>query len=317
VSAVTQNPENLYISHGTGRGADAALYRPFGSAAEGPWQVSITPQTAGWGWTGMRIAELAAGGELAFATGGTEVLVLPLSGSCVVESSGERAELTGRESVFSGGTDFVYVPRDAEVTLRSAGGGRFAVPAAEAEHAFPFRYVPAAEVDVIVRGAGNCSRLVRNFCMPESLDADRLLVCEVITPGGNWSSYPPHKHDEDRDGESQLEEIYYFEVAANGQAAPGMAYQRVYGTADRPLDVLAEVRTGDVVLIPHGWHGPSMAVPGYDLYYLNAMAGPGPRAWGICDDPAHGWIRATWAGRPVDPRVLAALPAGKRGGDDG
>jgi 5-deoxy-glucuronate isomerase len=126
----------------------------------------------------------------------------------------------------------------------------------------------------------------------------------VITPGGNWSSYPPHKHDEDRPGtESVLEEIYYFEVRGDG----AMAYQRVYGSTD----VLAEVRTGDVVLIPHGWHGPSMAVPGYDLYYLNVMAGPGAeRAWLICDDPAHTWIRRTWEGQPVDPRLpMGQAPA--------
>ena len=132
--------------------------------------------------------------------------------------------------------------------------------------------------------------------MPQTLDADRIIACEVITPGGNWSSYPPHKHDEERPGESALEEIYYFEV----RGANGIAYQRVYGS----VDVLAEVRSGDVVLIPHGWHGPSMAVPGYDLYYLNVMAGPGAeRAWLICDDPAHSWVRETWPGLAVDPRL--------------
>jgi 5-deoxy-glucuronate isomerase len=137
---------------------------------------------------------------------------------------------------------------------------------------------------------------VHNFGTPEALDADRIIACEVITPAGNWSSYPPHKHDEERPGDAErpgetaLEEIYYYEVAA-GPSGPGMAYQRVYGS----VDLLAEVRTGDVVLIPHGWHGPSMAVPGYDLYYLNVMAGPGAeRAWLITDDPAHAWIRATW-----------------------
>ena len=121
-----------------------------------------------------------------------------------------------------------------------------------------------------LRGAGRCSRQVNNFCTPAAFEADKLIACEVLTPGGNWSSYPPHKHDEARDGECELEEIYYFEVAGGG-----MGYQRVYGTEDRPIDVLAEVRTDDVVLIPHGWHGPSMATPGYDLYYLNVMAGPG------------------------------------------
>jgi 5-deoxy-glucuronate isomerase len=130
----------------------------------------------------------------------------------------------------------------------------------------------------------------------------------VLTPGGNWSSYPPHKHDEDRPGEAVLEEIYYFEVAA-GPAGPGVAYQRVYGHDRSGSDVLAEVATGDVVLIPDGWHGPSMAAPGYDLYYLNVMAGPGEeRAWHICDDPAHAWVRDTWADSPTDPRLPFGRP---------
>ena len=113
---------------------------------------------------------------------------------------------------------------------------------------------------------------MNNFCTPAAFEADKLIACEVLTPGGNWSSYPPHKHDETKSNECELEEIYYFQVANNG-----MAYQRVYGTSDRPIEVLEEVRTNDVVLIPHGWHGPSMATPGYDLYYLNVMAGPATR----------------------------------------
>jgi 5-deoxy-glucuronate isomerase len=157
---------------------------------------------------------------------------------------------------------------------------------------------------VELRGAGACSRRVHNFCMPGVFGADRLIACEVLTPAGNWSSYPPHKHDEERPGESVLEEIYYFEIAA-GPGGPGVGYQRVYGTADRPAGLLAEVRDGDVVLIPHGYHGPSMAVPGYHMYYLNVMAGPGERAWLACDDPAHGWIRGTWLSQAPDPRLTA------------
>ena len=162
---------------------------------------------------------------------------------------------------------------------------------------------------VELRGAGSASRQVNNFCTPEAFEADALIACEVLTPGGNWSSYPPHKHDEATDGESVLEEIYYFEVA-DGPAGAGLGYQRVYGHGEREIDVLAEVRSGDVVLIPYGWHGPSMAVPGYDLYYLNVMAGPGEeRAWRICDDPAHAWVRETWADQSIDPR----LPFGSSG----
>jgi len=289
--------------------APNTLHYPAGSAADGAWSLSLTPERAGWTWTGLRVANLAPGESVVFETGSDEVLVLPLTGACVVECGAETLELAGRDSVFSGPTDFVYAPRDSVVSVAGSGGSgcRFAVPAARARSSYPVRHVPARCASVEARGAGNCSRLVIGYCMPDTLDADRLMVCEVFTPGGNWSSFPPHKHDEDREGESVLEEIYYFEVG-DGPGGAGAAFQRVYGTAQRPIDVLAEVRTGDVVLVPHGWHGPSAATPGYDLYYLNVMAGPGAeRAWRICDDPAHGWVRDTWVDQPVDPRVLDAL----------
>ena len=175
-----------------------------------------------------------------------------------------------------------------------------ALPTAACERRLEARYGAAEDVPVELRGAGTCSRQVTNFAAADAFECDRLIAVEVLTPAGNWSSYPPHKHDEDRPGrESALEEIYYFEVA-DGPAGPGVAYQRVSGTED----LLAEVRSGDVVTIPRGWHGPSMAAPGYDLYYLNVMAGPGPeRSWLVCDDPAHGWVRDTWAGGEIDPRL--------------
>ncbi|MBB4684131.1 5-deoxy-glucuronate isomerase [Amycolatopsis jiangsuensis] len=277
------------------------LHRKAGSTAEAPFSLVVTPESAGWGYSGLRVLELD--GTAAVSTGDSEALVLPLSGRCTVRVDGETFELAGRTGVFDSVTDFAYLPRDAEAEI--TGSGRFALPSAKTSKRLDARYGPASGVPVELRGAGNCSRQVNNYCLPHTFEADQLLVCEVLTPSGNWSSYPPHKHDEAREGESELEEIYYFEVAGGGAG-----YQRVYGTADRPIEVLAEVRSGDVVLIPHGWHGPSMAAPGYDLYYLNVMAGPGPeRAWLICDDPAHAWVRATWDTQDVDPR----LPFGRRG----
>jgi 5-deoxy-glucuronate isomerase len=275
------------------------LHLGAGSTADGPYALALSPEQAGWTYCGLRVLDLPAGGAHRFDTGDDEVIVLPLAGSAVVETDGQRFPLTGRRSVFTAVTDFAYVPRDSTVTVTSAAGGRFALPAARAGRRLAARHVPADAVPVELRGAGSCSRQVVNFCTPESFDADRLIACEVLTPAGNWSSYPPHKHDEAGPAEAELEEIYYYEVARGG-----IAYQRVYGTAERPIDVLAEVHSGDVVLIPHGWHGPSMAAPGYDLYYLNVMAGPGAeRAWLISDDPAHAWVRGTWAGQPVDPRL--------------
>ncbi|MDQ1615950.1 MAG: 5-deoxy-glucuronate isomerase [Actinomycetota bacterium] len=282
------------------------LHWAAGSLADGDREVELASAGAGLAHCGLTVVEIAAGGSRTWPAGPQERIVLPLRGSCVVEADGEKAELVGRSGVFGAVTDFAYVPQGVGLTVTSRDGGRFAVPAARATRRLPFRYVPSWDVAVELRGAGACSRQVNNFATPEALEADRIIACEVLTPAGNWSSYPPHKHDETRAGpqpESELEEIYYFEVA-DGPKGPGLGYQRVYGTVDRPIDVLAEVRSGDVVLVPHGWHGPSMAAPGYDLYYLNVMAGPGEeRAWRICDDPAHAWVRGTWDAARVDPRL--------------
>jgi 5-deoxy-glucuronate isomerase len=248
------------------------------------------------------VLALDTGGSFTLVSGEEELLALPLEGSWLVSCGGERFELAGREDVFAALTDFAYIGRHSIATLSSLGGGRIALPGAPARRDLPFRYASARDTVVEMRGAGQCSRQANNLCLPGSFEADRLIVCEVLTPAGNWSSYPPHKHDEDRQGECELEEIYYFEVA-DGPTGPGIAYQRVYGTPERPVDVLAEVRSGDVVLVPYGWHGPSMAVPGYDLYYLNVMAGPGERSWLICDDPAHAWVRAGWVDQALDARL--------------
>lgn len=284
---------------------------PAGSTGAGAEVLQITPERAGWAFTSLRVIQLEPGASFEHATGADEVLVLPLAGSCEVDSSAGSAQLAGRTDVFAAVSDCAYVPRDSSLSLTSAAGGRFALACAKARRQLPFRHVAACDVRVEMRGAGACSRQVNNFATPDVLDADRLIACEVLTPGGNWSSYPPHKHDEDREGESVLEEIYYFEVAA-GPAGPGLAYQRAYGTPDRPAGVLAEVRSGDVVVIPHGWHGPAMAAPGYDLYYLNVMAGPGRREWLICDDPAHSWVREQWPGQALDPRLpMARAEAGQ------
>src|SRR3974390_2782211 len=252
---------------------------PAGSTADGREIVRITPEVARWGYSGLRVLELGAGDTELGETVGDEMIVLTLTGSGEGDTDAGRADLARRAGVFSAVTDCAYVPRDTAYRISTSHGGRFALASARAQaEGLPFRHVTAGEVRVERRGAGACSRRVNNFGTPDVLAADRLIACEVFTPAGNWSSFPPHKHDTDRPGESALEEIYYFEVA-DGPVGPGLAYQRVYGTPERPADVLAEVRSGDVVIIPHGWHGPSMAGPGYDLYYLNVMAGPGGREW--------------------------------------
>ncbi|GIG62521.1 5-deoxy-glucuronate isomerase [Longispora fulva] len=267
---------------------------PRGAAANGPFAVDVA-----MGYPSLRVLDLAPGASHVLDTGDEEVIVLPLAGAATVDCEGQSIALAGRADVFARVPDFCYLPRGVTATLTSTAGGRFALCGAPALRDLPVRYGPAADVPVELRGAGGCSRQVNNLAAAGGFECDRLIVVEVLTPGGNWSSYPPHKHDEHTATESELEEIYYFGVRGGG-----VGYQRVYGTAERPIDVLAEVRDGDVVLVPHGWHGPSIAAPGYDLYYLNVMAGPAPeRAWRICDDPDHAWIRDTWADQPADPRL--------------
>lgn len=260
-------------------------YVPKGSAADGTYAVAIDPESAAWTYAGLRVVEIPAGGTHSFETGESEWIVLPLTGGCTVHAEGEIIELLGRESVFGEATDFAYVPRDARIKIASGVGGRFALAGAKCERRLPARYGPAPEVPVEERGSGRTARQVRNFASADAFDCDRLIAVEVVTPGGNWSSYPPHKHDEHRPGaESVLEEIYYFEI----EGEHGFGYQRVFPSRAGGTDVLAEVRSGDAVLVPDGWHGPSVAQPGHTMYYLNVMAGPGDeREWKICFHPDH------------------------------
>ena len=287
---------------------------PAGAAADGPFDLVITPESAGWAYSSLRVVTLAPGGSVEFSTGPDEMIVLPLSGDAEVTVEGETFLLAGRDSVFSAVTDTAYLPIETSVRLASPSGGVMALPGARADRALPFRFQPAAAVDVALRGTGSHTRQVNNFGMGAGMECAKMLATEVLTPASNWSSYPPHKHDEQGGiggTETELEEIYYYlfdsaapasEPAARGARAVG--YQRVYGTAERPLELLEEVSDGDTVLVPHGWHGPSIASPSHHMYYLNVMAGPGAeRAWGISDDPNHGWVRQTWEGTPTDPRL--------------
>ena len=287
---------------------------PFGSANDGDWQVSLgasdsAARVPGWAHTGIKVAALAPGASVSLPAEAEERLVIPLEGAFSVTADGTKYELRGRRSVFAGPTDVLYSGIRTSLAISSEDGGRVAVALAPASAGYPVRLITAEETPLELRGSGVCSRQVHNFGTPGTLEADRFIVCEVITPAGNWSSYPPHKHDEEKDGETNLEEIYYFETqTAAGAPAPSAAdpigYARVYASDERPIEVSAEVRSGDVVLVPYGWHGPAMAVPGYDLYYLNVMAGPGRvRDWLISDDPHHGWIRQTWDPQQMDPRL--------------
>lgn len=288
----------------------------------------LTPQGAGWEWAGLQVLRLEPGTAQSVRTGDAEAFVLPLSGGLTVEvatTTGDPEaffELAGRESVFTQVSDFAYVGRDSVVTLTSSAGAEVALPSARCQTRRPPAYGAAADVPIEVRGAGPATRQVTNFGVPGVWDhAERLICCELITPPGNWSSYPPHKHDATDPCQVVNEEIYYYRIAGSDQIKPsreGFGLHRTYTGPEHAnaglteLDEFFEVRDGDVVLIPHGYHGPCVAAPGYPMYYLNVLAGGGSeRSTAFCDDPAHAWIRDSWSDMPTDPRCPVTSAAGR------
>jgi 5-deoxy-glucuronate isomerase len=293
------------------------LVRP---APAGPVVVDLTPADAGWEWTGLRVLRLAAGAPTTVRTGDSELFVLPLSGSLEVRAEGREFGLEGRDSVFSRVTDFCYVGRDSELTLVSQEGAEVALPSSRCERALPPAYGAAEDVPVEVRGAGPATRQVANFGIPGVWDhADKLVCCELLTPDGNWSSYPPHKHDASEPCRVVNEEIYYYRIHAGADGSSGFGYHTTYTGPEHEaaglaaLDETHRVRDHDEVLVPHGYHGPCVAAPGYEMYYLNVMAGPGAeRELAFCDDPDHGWVRDTWAELTTDPRCPMTSAAGRR-----
>jgi 5-deoxy-glucuronate isomerase len=280
-------------------------FHPRGSLARDGWQTVVDGSLPGWQHTGLRIGDA---GSFELPGADVERMVVPLDAiSVVIEHAGGRVELAGRASVFDGPADVAYLGIGTAATISS--DGRFAVAEAPATERLPVGVLRAGEIPVELRGAGSSTRQVHNFGTPGALAAQKLIVCEVITPAGNWSSYPPHKHDTDVPGhESRLEEIYWFEAGAAKTPVPealeGFGMFAAYSSPGHEIELDARVHTGDVALIPHGYHGPAAAAPGYDLYYLNVMAGPDPdRVWNITDDPAHAWVRSTWNDEHPDPRL--------------
>lgn len=281
------------------------------SLARDGWESVVDDSLEGWQHTGLRVGELG-GGSLALEPTAVERMVVPLKGDVHIswqnaDGAGE-IDLSGRSSVFDGPPDVAYLGIGTTATL--TGSGRVAVAEAPATLSLEVQVLRAAEIPVEIRGAGRSTRQVHNYGTPAGLHAQKLIVCEVITPAENWSSYPAHKHDQAVPGtESRLEEIYYFESeVTRGVDAPATADPfgmfATYSSPAGTIDINALVRTGDVALVPFGYHGPAVAAPGYDLYYLNVMAGPDDeRVWNITDDPAHGWVRDTWAAQDPDPRL--------------
>jgi len=285
----------------------AELHLPLGTTGDGVDAVVVTPESAGWAHCGLRVVALAPGETRSLETGEDELAVLPLSGgSLTVDVDGRAFAVEGRRSVFARVTDWVYAPIESGVRLSSEEGCELALASARASVRRDPVYVPAGDVPVETRGAGPATRQVTNFLIPGVFDgADKLICCELVTPDGNWSSYPPHKHDATADSPVDNEEIYYFRIGRTGStdyAPEGYGLHRTY-THDGSIDATVTVRDGDVFLVPEGYHGPCVAAPGYPMYYLNVMAGPAPgRTLAFVDDPPHHWIRGTWDGMATDPR---------------
>lgn len=260
------------------------LVRPHAPAGDGV-TIDITPASAGWDYVGFRVLNLKAGQTYRAAEEGREACLVVLSGTAEISAGDEQfAGLGGRVNVFDGPPTAVYVSAGADYSVSAKTDLELAICTAPGAGVKPVRLIRPEAVGEETRGQGSNTRYVRNILDDKSEIAESLLVVEVITPGGNWSSYPPHKHDVDAwPAETLLEETYYHRMKRAG----GFALQRVY-TDDRSLDETMAVSDGDAVLVPRGYH-PVGAAHGYDLYYLNVMAGP-RRAWKFTNDPAHDWI---------------------------
>jgi 5-deoxy-glucuronate isomerase len=259
--------------------------------------VRITPESAGWESISLRVVKLAEGERHAHASPEEELLLVLLGGKASVVARGERwSGLGARANVFAGMPHALYLPvRTGRIEIQAeAGGCEVAICGARASREFPPRLIEPSQVEVEVRGGGNATRQINHILKPD-FPADRILVVEVYTPSGNWSSYPPHKHDvHNPPGEVDLDEIYYYKISK----PEGYAIQRVY-TRDGRRDETVTVRDNEVVLIPDGYH-PVVAAHGYDCYYLNVLAGSA-RSMAASDDPDYAWVRSAWTDK--DPRV--------------
>ncbi len=258
--------------------------RPHAPDADGA-VLEVTPESAGWAHVGFKVVRLSAGQIHRGGQADREACLVIVAGTASVTAGAERYDaIGGRANPFEDrAPGAVYVPAGVDWTVTAEGPVELAICTAPGSGKGQPRLIAEADMSREVRGAGTNTRHVRNI-LPETEPAEGLLVVEVITPGGHWSSYPPHKHDTATPTEeTALEETYYHRI----DPPQGFAIQRVY-TDDRSLDETVTVEDGDVVMVPRGYH-PVGAAHGYDLYYLNVMAGPA-RGWIFRNDPAHDWI---------------------------
>jgi len=263
--------------------------------------ITVTPDSAGWDHLSFSAVKLAKGEQWEFDTGSNELALTILGGTIDVESNkGEWKGIGSRTDVFHGMPTTLYLSRHTRFTVIAAyGEANFACGWAAATQDYPARLIRPEDVSVELRGGDNASRQINQMILP-GFPCERLVVVEVFTPSGNWSSYPPHKHDTrrlDADGrvlEADLEEVYFYRI----DKPDGYAYQRCY-TDDGRIDELVLVQDDHLVLSPEGYH-PVVAAQGYTAYYLNYLAGT-DQSLASTDDPRYAWIKGTWKG--LDPRL--------------
>lgn len=270
--------------------------------------VQVSPEQAGWDTIHFQARRLGAGGSWLFETGEHELALVVLGGRLSVESNrGNWNDVGERENVFSGLPHSLYLPRQTQFKVTANTDCEFAVAWTPVDQDFPPRLITPAEVRTEIRGGDHATRQINNM-LPPGFPCGRLVVVEVYTPGGNWSSYPPHKHDVHKVGpdgkliEADLDEIYYYRI----DPPDGYALQRIYTDPESPLhqagypiDAAVIARDNDVVLIPEGYHPVSSPV-GYTTYYLNVLAGTA-QSLANSDDPQYAWIKSSY--QTQDPRV--------------
>lgn len=268
----------------------------------------VTPDVAGWDYITFEVRRLTQGNAIQGNTSEQEMALVMLSGVVGVSSSaGDWATVGGRASVFEGLPHALYLPRRTTYAIHATSDAEFALAWAPTAQDHPARLVTPNQMPIEIRGGDNATRQI-NGIIPPGFDCHRLVVVEVYTPGGNWSSYPPHKHDihkVDAAGnvsEADLEEVYFYKI----DRPEGYAYQRIYTDPESPLhragapiDAVILARTNDAVVVPEGYH-PVASPPGYTTYYLNVLAGSA-QSLANYEDPHYVWVKETYRGK--DPRV--------------
>jgi 5-deoxy-glucuronate isomerase len=254
----------------------------------------FTRQEVGWEWMSFVVRRLVPSETLSLQTRGEEMVLVLLSGQCVGDWGEGKVPIGGRKTVFDGLPYALYMPSGNSVTLKAETACEIAECRVPSTASLLPRLIRPNDISSNLRGGENASRQIVDVLPPE-FPADKLVVVEVYTPGGNWSSYPPHKHEVHNPPiEADLDEIYYYRM----KGAHAFAFQNLY-SSDRTRSSVLKVHDGDAVLVRDGYH-PVVAGPGYDVYYLNFLAGTS-RSMMVTEDPEHVWLRSSW--KETDARL--------------